>query len=267
MSLSQETKNALTGSITSPAAVNEIINALNASNSGGSVAVTAAGSVQGDAASLTASALNVVASADGTKGVILPTAVANVGLTVYNNSASNLKVYPPSGGNINGGSNNASVTVAARTYAVFTGISTTTYASNYTAGGTNATLTGSETLTNKTLTAPTINSPVVTEAQGASTAAAGTTNADAGALPAGTGRVYPTTGADDTKGVIVSTSDKVTGRMLFIGNGVSNKILKVYGPSGATINGAAANAAFSSASGKGVIMFCIDSTANTWFAW
>jgi predicted RecA/RadA family phage recombinase len=102
---------------------------------------------------------------------------------------------------------------------------------------------------------------------GASTAAAGTTFADAGALPAGTAAVYPTTGADGTKGVIVNASDKVTGRMIFIGNGVSNQILKVYGPSGATINGASANVAFSGASGKGVIMYCLDSTANTWLAW
>lgn len=102
---------------------------------------------------------------------------------------------------------------------------------------------------------------------GSSTAAAGTTVADAGALPAGTGNIYPTTAADDTKGVKVSTSDKVTGRMIFIGNGVSNKILKVYGPSGAVINGAAADAAFSSASGGGVIMFCLSGAGNTWLAW
>ena len=102
---------------------------------------------------------------------------------------------------------------------------------------------------------------------GASTAGAGTTYANAGALPAGTGQVYPVSAADDTVGVIVSSSDQVTGRMLFIGNNVSNKILKVYGPAGAVINGAAANAAFSSASGKGVILYCLNGPANTWLAW
>ncbi len=105
-----------------------------------------------------------------------------------------------------------------------------------------------------------------TSAVGASTAAAGTTFADAGALPAGTAKLYPTTAADDTAGVIINAADKVTGRMLFIGNGVSNKILKVYGPSGAVINGAAANAAFSSASGKGVWIFCLSGAGNTWLA-
>ncbi len=106
-----------------------------------------------------------------------------------------------------------------------------------------------------------------TRTAGASTAAAGSTNADAAALPLGTASVYPTTAADDTKGVILTASDKVTGRMIFIGNGVSNKILKIYPAAGGTINGAAADAAFSTASGKGAILYCLNATANTWLAW
>lgn len=102
---------------------------------------------------------------------------------------------------------------------------------------------------------------------GASTAAAGTTTADAGVLPAATAAVYPTTAADGTKGVRIHANDKVTGREIKIGNGVSNQILKVYPPSGGTINGAAADAAFSTASGKGAIVVCLDSAANTWLAW
>ena len=107
----------------------------------------------------------------------------------------------------------------------------------------------------------------VTESIGASTAALGTTYANAAGLPAGTASTYPVTAADDTVGVIIDAADKVTGRMLFIGNLVSNKILKVYGPSGATINGAGANVGFSSASGKGVIIQCLSSAGNTWMAW
>lgn len=102
---------------------------------------------------------------------------------------------------------------------------------------------------------------------GASTAAAGTTTADAGELPASTSSIYPTTAADDTKGVRVNAKDKVGGRTVLIGNGVSNKILKVYAPSGGTINGAAADAAFSSVSGKGVIIACLSAESNTWLAW
>lgn len=114
---------------------------------------------------------------------------------------------------------------------------------------------------------PTTITGPLNRAIGASTAAAGSTTADAGALPAGTAGVYPTTAADDTKGVVINAADKVTGRMLFIGNGVSNKILKVYPPSGGSINGAAGDAAFSSVSGKGVIIVCLDATGNTWLAW
>lgn len=60
------------------------------------VAVTAAGSAQSDAATLTAS-LSVVASADGTKGVILPAVEVGSSCTVFNNAGSTLKVYPPTG--------------------------------------------------------------------------------------------------------------------------------------------------------------------------
>ncbi len=112
-----------------------------------------------------------------------------------------------------------------------------------------------------------INTGVATASVGGSTAAAGTTVSDAGALPAGTAEVYPTTGANGTTGVVINAADQVTGRRLFIGNGVSNAILKVYGPSGATINGASSNVAFSSASGKGVIAVCLSGSGNTWLMW
>lgn len=102
---------------------------------------------------------------------------------------------------------------------------------------------------------------------GASTAAAGSNNGDAAALPAGTSSTYPVTGADDTKGVIISATDKVTGKIIYIGNLVFNKALNVYPPSGGTINGASANAAFVSASGKGVVLQCLSGSGNTWMAW
>lgn len=61
---------------------------------GNYAAITATGSTQADAATLTASNC-VVAGADGTKGVIL---AGNIGdsVWVFNNSASTLKVYPNS---------------------------------------------------------------------------------------------------------------------------------------------------------------------------
>lgn len=101
---------------------------------------------------------------------------------------------------------------------------------------------------------------------GASTAAAGSSTSDAGALPAATAVVYPTTAADGTKGVKIHADDKVTGRVLFIGNGVSNAILKIYAPTGGAINGASADAAYSTVSGKGALIVCLSSSGNTWLA-
>lgn len=57
--------------------------------------VTAAGSSQTDATAIQAGKV-IVAGADGNKGVILP-AVRHGVITVFNNSGSTLKVYPPSG--------------------------------------------------------------------------------------------------------------------------------------------------------------------------
>lgn len=62
--------------------------------------VAAAGSAQGDAAALP-STFNVVTAADGTKGVILPTAVAGMTIIVKNNAAAALKIYPATGAAIN----------------------------------------------------------------------------------------------------------------------------------------------------------------------
>jgi len=59
---------------------------------GGYAAITAAGSTQADAATLTASNC-VVASADGTNGVVLNGDIGDTVL-VFNNSGSTLKVYP-----------------------------------------------------------------------------------------------------------------------------------------------------------------------------
>ena len=88
--------------------------------------IAATGSAQGDAATLTASNV-VVTAADGTKGVILNGQVGD-SVIVFNNSASTLKVYPPTGAAIavpgtGLGSANAAyshTTYAACTYTCFT---------------------------------------------------------------------------------------------------------------------------------------------------
>lgn len=115
-------------------------------------------------------------------------------------------------------------------------------------------------------TVPTTLTGSINLSVGASTAGAGTTTTDATVLPAGTAAFYDTTAADDTVGVRIHASDKVDGRAIDIGNSVSNKILKIYPPTGGTINGAAANAAFSTASGKGARLVCTSASLNTWRA-
>ena len=76
----------------------------------GVASVTAAGSAQSDAAQLY-HGMNVVTGADGTKGVILPTAVP--GMIVYLKGVTSgvLKVYGKTGAAINGGSANAALSL------------------------------------------------------------------------------------------------------------------------------------------------------------
>ena len=116
----------------------EVLRAFNVHPSeylGGAVSTVAAtGSAQGDAAALTARTINVVTAADGTKGVILPTAIAGLSLTVYNSVATNgLKIYPPTGGDINDGTTNAAITIEGKTRAKFEAVDGTTWISSYTA--------------------------------------------------------------------------------------------------------------------------------------
>ncbi len=68
--------------------------------------ISAAGSSQGDATALT-KAFNVVSTVSGGQGVILPTAVAGMRVTVINTSGATLLVYPASGGAINALATNA----------------------------------------------------------------------------------------------------------------------------------------------------------------
>lgn len=74
--------------------------------------VAAAGSDQSGATSLTET-LNVVTS--GTGGVKLPTAVAGRTVTVFNTLSSDITLYPDSSDNINGGSDDAGITLPANT--------------------------------------------------------------------------------------------------------------------------------------------------------
>ena len=74
-------------------------------------AVAAAGSTQSDAAALS-QGLNVVTGADGTKGVVLPTAVPGMQVIVKGDTAGVLKVYPADSAAINALSADAAMSLA-----------------------------------------------------------------------------------------------------------------------------------------------------------
>jgi len=99
----------------------------------GTATIASAGSTQSDAAALTAQ-VNIITGADGTKGVVLPAAVAGMPpIYVYNSVATNgLKIYPASGDDINDGSADASIIIEGKTLAVLVATDASTWAAQYT---------------------------------------------------------------------------------------------------------------------------------------
>jgi len=92
---------------------------LNKRNQQPASTVAATGSTQADAAQLPSAGFCLVTAGDGTKGVLLPAAVAGLTVTVKNSSGSGLKVYPATGDTINALSANAAITIATQTCPTF----------------------------------------------------------------------------------------------------------------------------------------------------
>lgn len=95
----------------------------------GSIAngLTAAGSTQGTAAALPAD-INVFSTVAASTGAILPASLAPADeITVANNGANALLVYPPVGAAIGTAGTNTGVSVAAGKIGVFTRISNTLF--------------------------------------------------------------------------------------------------------------------------------------------
>ncbi len=92
---------------------------------GNMVQTAATGSTVADAAALSSTGYQLVSGADATKGVKLPALGKDGKLTVKNNAAAVLKVYPPTGAAINGLSANAAISIAANTVVEFTWTSDT----------------------------------------------------------------------------------------------------------------------------------------------
>lgn len=94
--------------------------------------IAAAGTNQATATELVATVLNIVSGADATKAVRLP-AVAQRLCLVQNIAAAALPVYPHVGGDINDGSADAAVTLAAKSLALFVAVDGVTWGATYTA--------------------------------------------------------------------------------------------------------------------------------------
>ncbi len=73
-----------------------------------------------------------VTAADATKGVIVGAIPIGATLSGYNVAAAVLKVYPPTGGNFNGGSTDAIISVAAKVPFSIKNVDGTLYVATYT---------------------------------------------------------------------------------------------------------------------------------------
>lgn len=97
-------------------------------------AISAAGSIQGDATALTKD-INVISTVSAGQGVRLPTAVAGMVIIVNNTSATNMNVYPATSAAINSLATNAAYTHVAGASLQYYAVSTTQW---YTIGATYA---------------------------------------------------------------------------------------------------------------------------------
>lgn len=132
MLLNTEAQNALKYALGSANAAASLTTAINRAQTKVG-ALAAAGNSQGTAAAITETT-TIVSGADGTKGVILP-ADAPIGAVfeVYSSVATNgLKVYPPTGGDINDGTQNAAVTIEGKTFATFRNLDGVTWGAQFT---------------------------------------------------------------------------------------------------------------------------------------
>ena len=96
--------------------------------------ISAAGTVQANATALTKE-INIVSTVASGAGVVMPTAVAGMVLTITNTSANSLLVYPASGGTINSLATNGAFTQVAGGTLQFIAPTTTQW---YTVGATYA---------------------------------------------------------------------------------------------------------------------------------
>jgi len=86
--------------------------------------ITAAGTTQGTATAITKD-INVVSTVGSGQGIVLPTTVGGMRLTIVNTGANILNVYPATGAKINSASTNAAYAVAVGARLEFTSVTAT----------------------------------------------------------------------------------------------------------------------------------------------
>ena len=89
--------------------------------------VTAVGSSASDAYAIKAS-LTVISGGAGTTGIILPVASASDHFEIVNQSGTDKILYPPSGGTLNDGAGDASITLSDNNYAIIRALTTIDFA-------------------------------------------------------------------------------------------------------------------------------------------
>ncbi len=95
------------------------------------VAITGAGTLTSDAQAITEQPGCVLsASGASNSGIKLPASLTGAEYTVYVTGANTLKIWPPASGTINGGSADASVSVATKTRTILTCIDGTDWSAN-----------------------------------------------------------------------------------------------------------------------------------------
>jgi hypothetical protein len=127
------------------------------------------------------------------------------------------------------------------------------------------TLTGTNTIgAGATLTSPTLTSPTITGATQtlttATLAAAGNSQATAGAIVSPSGSFILVSGADATKGVVLPAA--AAGLIYYI-KGIDNAVLKVYPNTSDVINALSGDAALSMAAKTAAVFIAYDAT--TWY--
>lgn len=219
------------------------------------------GTSQSGAKNITVNSALLTTSGGATAFVMPTTWEVGDDVTVFNTSATAALIFPQSGGSINGGSTDASVSVAQNTGVLFRKMSSTSWraiASSASITGSFTTLTAT-TAAITTLTATDTTFTHMPVIPSATVAAAGSAQGDAAAITTGFTLV---SAADGTKGVVLPAA--AAGLQAIVKNiDAANAVLKVYPATGDGINAIAVNSAISMAAKTSAMFVAYDAT--TWY--